>query len=401
MRVILAGAGIGGLTAALALARRDIAVTVIEASPTLGEVGAGLQLSPNATRILFQLGLETPLRAAAFAPQAAEVRDRRSGRRLLRTELGPAGERRWGAPYLQVHRADLHALLVQAVRDKGVDLRLGGRLTGVSQTAASIDVDLEVNNRTITLAAEALVGCDGIRSAVRGALWGEQPARYTGQTAWRALVPAERLRPGLIAPLATVWTGLGRHIVYYPVRAGALINLVGVVAKRDPPPESWTQAGDVAAMAADFAGWPEPVAALIAAADAAWRYAIHDRPSLALWSKGRASLLGDAAHPAPPFLAQGAGMAIEDAEALARHLAGPQPVELALQSYEVERRARTAKVLDWSRRNAHLFHLPSPVARGLFGAAGVIDAVTPAAAERRFDWLYGYRPPETATVGPD
>jgi salicylate hydroxylase len=400
MRVILAGAGIGGLTAALALARRGVSVTALEASPTLGEVGAGLQLSPNATGILFRLGLEAPLRAVAFAPQAAEVRDRRSGRRLLLTELGQAAERRWGAPYLQVHRADLHALLVKAVRDSGVDLRLGTRFAGLAQTSDSVGVDLQANNETITLAADALVGCDGIRSAVRSALWGEQPARYTGQTAWRALVPAERLRPGLIAPLAMVWTGGGRHVVHYPVRKGALINLVGVVAKRDPPPESWAQAGDVAAMAADFSGWPEPVAALIAAADAVWRYAIHDRPSLALWSKGRASLLGDAAHPAPPFLAQGAGMAIEDAEALGRHLAGQARVERALQNYEVERRARTAKVSAWSRRNAHLFHLPSPLARGLFGAAGVIDAVTPTAAERRFDWLYGYRPPSSAAVEP-
>jgi salicylate hydroxylase len=391
MRVILAGAGIGGLTAALALARRGVEVTVIEASPLLGEVGAGLQLSPNATRILFALGLEAPLRAAAFAPQAAEVRDQRSGRRLLRTELGGAAEARWGAPYLQIHRADLHALLVEAVQDSGVDLRLATRLAGLSQDAQGVSAQIDDKAGASTLKADALIGCDGIRSTVRARLWGEQAARYTGQTAWRALVATDRLPPGLIAPVATVWTGLGRHLVHYPVRAGALINLVGVVARRAPPPESWTEPGDTSALAADFSGWPKPVTALIGATDTVWRYAIHDRPALDVWSKGRISLLGDAAHPAPPFLAQGAGMAIEDAEALACHLSSPPTVAAALISYEAERRPRTAKVLAWSRRNAHLFHLPSPLAQGVFGAARLADRLAPTAAARRFDWLYGYR----------
>jgi salicylate hydroxylase len=390
MRVLLAGAGIGGLTAALALAGRGISATVIEASPALGEVGAGLQLSPNATRILFGLGLEAPLRAVAFAPDAAEVRDQRSGRRLLRTELGAAAVTRWGAPYLQVHRADLHALLVRAAQDSGVDIRLGQRLTRLAQDGDGVSAHIAGPHGPSTLEGQALIGCDGLRSAVRAQLWGEDAARYTGQMAWRALVPTEGLRPGLIPPTAMVWTGLGRHLVHYPVRAGALINLVGVVAQRKPPPESWTEAGDLAAFAADFAGWPEPVTALIAAVDTVWRYAILDRPALAVWSRGRVSLLGDAAHPAPPFLAQGAGMAIEDAEALARYLAGPAPVDAALQAYEAERAPRTAKVSAWARRNARLFHLPSPLARGLFGAANRMDGLSPQAAQQRFDWLYGY-----------
>jgi salicylate hydroxylase len=396
MRVVLSGAGIGGLTAALALACRGVEVTVTEASTTLGEVGAGLQLSPNATRVLFALGLEAPLRAVAFAPDAAEVRDRRSGRRLLHTELGAAAISRWGAPYLQVHRADLQALLVTAVRDQGVDLRLGQRVAALSQNDRGVTADLVGQSGASHLHADVLVGCDGVRSTVRGLLWGDHAARYTGQMAWRALVSADRLRPGLVAPNAMVWTGVGRHIVHYPVRAGALVNLVGVVAQRTPPPESWTQAGDVAAFAADFAGWPEPVTALIDSADTVWRYAIHDRPALAAWSQGRVTLLGDAAHPAPPFLAQGAGMAIEDAEALARHLAAPSQVDSALKTYEKERAPRTARVLDWSRRNAHLFHLPSPLAQGLFGVAGLFDGLSPAASERRFDWLYGYQAPPNA-----
>ncbi|MHB8285957.1 MAG: FAD-dependent monooxygenase [Caulobacteraceae bacterium] len=391
MRVLLAGAGIGGLTAALALARRGIGATVIEASASLGEVGAGLQLSPNATHVLFALGLEAPLRAIAFAPEAAEVHDRRSGRRLLRTELGAAAEARWGAPYLQVHRADLHALLVEATQEACVDLHLGTRLTGLSQDEGGVKAQVERVDGVQTLRADVLIGCDGIRSVVRANLWGEEAARYTGQMAWRALAPAERLPPGLVAPAAMVWAGQGRHFVHYPVRAGGLINLVGVVAQREAPRESWTERGDAAAFAADFVGWPAQVTQLIAAAGPVWRYAIHDRPTLAAWSKQRVSLLGDAAHPAPPFLAQGAGMAIEDAEALARHLTAPSSIEAALQAYEAERRPRTAKVLAWSRRNAHLFHLPSPVAQGVFQMARLVDTLTPEAAARRFDWLYGFR----------
>ncbi len=404
MHVIVVGGGVGGLTTALALARRRIAVTVLEQAHAFGDVGAGVQLSPNATRLLFALGLESGLRAVAFASPAVEVREHRSGRLLLRTELGAAAEGRWGAPYLQVHRADLHGLLAQAFAEQAcVEIRMNAKLTAISQTPHEARAHLAMSGgEERTLTADALIGCDGVRSTVRGALWGERPARFTGQVAWRGLATGAQLSGGpsrlsSVVPVTTVWTGRGRHFVHYPVRGGDLVNLVGVVEQRTAPTESWTEPGDPAAFGADFIGWPAPVEELIAGVGSPWRYAIHDRPPLARWSEGRVTLLGDAAHPAPPFLAQGAAMAVEDAEALARHLAhhveARTPAADAFRDYEAERRPRTMRVQRWSRRNARLFHLPGSLARTVFGAAGVVDRLTPGGASARIDWLYGYRPP--------
>ena len=387
MRVIIAGGGIGGLGAALALRRRGLAVTVLEQASALGEAGAGIQLGPNAVRVLEGWGIGAAVRAAAFRPLAAEVRDHVSGRLLLRTTLGEAAQRRWGAPYLQVHRADLQAILLDALSaEGGSELRLDARVVAVAQSAEEVTAALATGER---VQGSALVGADGVRSAVQEALFGPSPARFTGQVAWRGLVEASRLPPGLISPVAAVWAGGGRHFVHYPVRGGALVNFVGVV-ERDWREESWTAPGNAGELAAEFSGWPASVTALIAAAGPAWRWALFDRPPLARWSVGRATLLGDAAHPMLPFLAQGAAMAIEDAEALARLLAEGEEVSAALTAYEGARRSRTRKVQAWSRRNARLFHLPPVVAGAAFGAAGALDRVRGRTGAERFDWLYGY-----------
>jgi salicylate hydroxylase len=391
LHVILVGSGIGGLTAALALSDLGIKVTLLEQAEALEAVGAGLQLSANATRLLFRLGLEGPLRAVGFAPEAAEVRDHSNGALNLRNRLGAFGEARWGAPYLQIHRADLQSLLFNAAAAKGsIDIRLGAKVEAIDQDGASAYARLQGGE---AVAGDAVIGCDGIHAKVRGALWGEQAARFVGQAAWRGLAPADQLPAGAVAAIASVWTGADRHFVHYPVRGGAWINVVGVVEQRRWRAESWTAEADRSQFAADFQGWPAPIPQLIAAVETPWLFAIHDRAPLDRWSKGRLSLLGDAAHPAPPFLAQGAAMAIEDGEALARHLASGADVAAALRAYEEERKPRTARVQAWSRRNARLFHLPGLAARGLFGAAAQIDRLTAAAPEARLDWLYGYRPP--------
>ena len=389
MRVIVVGAGIGGLTCALTLAARDIQTVVLERAAVLQEAGAGVQLSPNATRVLIGLGLEAPLRDAAFAPDAAEVRDAGSGRLLLHTPLGRAAEARWGAPYLQIHRADLQALLLEAVRaEPRVQLRLGVAVTDVAgdASAAAILADGDV------IEGDALVGADGVRSRIRAALFSDRPARQAGQAAWRTVVDAARLPSGLVAPSAMVWATAGRHAVHYFVRGGRKVNLVVVAPSREfgGGEESWTAPSTTDEMAAAFgAALPPPVAALIDATEESrapvWRYSLHDRPPLERWSRGCATLLGDAAHPLLPFLAQGAAMAIEDAAVLARSLGGRGDVEAALVAYEAERRPRTRRVQAWSTRNAALFHLPPLVARAVFGAAAL-----QAAPERRLDWLYGY-----------
>ncbi len=384
VQVIVAGGGIGGLAAALALAREGAAVSVLERAPVLGEVGAGLQLSPNAMRLLFRWGLEDEVRRIGFAPASADIRDCAGGL-LLSTPLGSFAERRWGAPYVQAHRADLHAVLLAAAQAAGVQVRVDSPLAAFEAQGA--EVRLQVVGET--LQADVLIGADGIHSRVRAGLAGERPARFTGQIAWRGLVEADRLPPGLIAPAATVWTGHGAHFVHYYVRGGALVNFVGFTAGRRPSPESWTEPAAPGEIARAFQGWPEPVQALIAVQRGdGWRSAVHDRAPSPQWTRGRVGLLGDAAHPMPPYLAQGAGMAIEDAEALARHLCGPLPPELALQAYADERFARTRRVQAWARRNGFVFHLAAPLRRAAFAIARSGQG-----GAGRLDWLYGYQPP--------
>lgn len=386
MRVVLVGAGVGGLTAALGLAP-ELQVTLLEQARELVEIGAGLQLSPNATRVLERLGLGPGLAEIGFEPEANEVREAASGRLLLRQPLRETARARWGAPYLHVHRADLQRLLTEAVsRRPGVELRLGARVAAVEAEAAGARVRLEGGS---TMEAEAVLGCDGLRSAVRAAIWGPDRPRFTGMSAWRGTVPAERLPAGLIRPVTTIWTGRGRHFVHYYVRGGALVNFVGVVEGAHGASESWTGQGDKRELARDFAGWPEPVVALIDRVAEAWRWALFDRPPLAAWSKGRASLLGDAAHPMLPSFAQGASQAIEDAEALGRLLRPGKDVAAALTAYEAERRARTARVQGLSRRNARIFHAGA-FAPPLFAAEAALARLGLTRGAARFDWLYGY-----------
>jgi salicylate hydroxylase len=385
MRIVLAGAGIGGLTAAIALADKA-EVILLEQARELSEIGAGLQLGPNATRVLQGLGLRGGLDAIGFEPQAIEIRDSASRALMLRQPLGEAARVRWGAAYLHVHRSDLQRLLRERAQQTAT-LRLGSRVEGIEQDADKVAVRLAGGE---TIDADAVIGCDGLRSAVRAALWGPGRPRFTGMTAWRGTVAADQLPPGLIPPIAGIWTGKGRHFVHYYVRKGALVNFVGLVERAGWTSESWTEQGDKAELARDYAGWPEPVTALIEAVPEAWRWALFDRPPLENWSKGRASLLGDAAHPMLPSFAQGASQAIEDGEAVARHLTSGAGVEAALRAYQDERLERTTRVQALSRRNARLFHM-GQTTRLLFAGEAAVARLTGTTGPARFDWLYGHR----------
>ena len=389
MRAILIGGGIGGLAAALALARRGVSVTVLERSPVLGEAGAGLQLGPNATRVLFGLGLREPLLAKAFIPEAAEIRAASDQRLLLRTALGALAEDRWGAPYLQLHRADLQVLLHEAVLAAGCEVRLGATVVAVEQDDIRVRVIL---SDAAVIEADFAVGADGVRSGVRQSLFGDGAPRFTGQVAWRGMVATDRLSPGAVPPVAGIWAGPGRHFVHYYVRGGQAVNFVGVV-ERDWREESWTEPGDPRDLQADFAGWPAVVTAICAAATTPFRWALFDRPPLPAWTRGRVTLLGDAAHPMLPFLAQGAAMASEDDAVLAHRVAGSPDLPDALRAYAQDRRPRTSRVQAASRFNARLFHLPMAVGRTAFAAAGVADRLNPGGTAARFDWLYGYKAP--------
>lgn len=383
---IIVGAGIGGLTAALGLARAGFAVRVIEQAPTLAEAGAGVQLAPNATRVLRWLGVLPAVRFAAFAPEAIELRDVAGGGVTLSKALGNAAETCYGAPYLSVHRADLQrALLDAALACPHVTLSTGTTCRRVDADAVPPGVTLSDGSR---ITADVVIGADGIHSAVRRSLFGDDAPRFTGCVAWRGLVPASALGVAVPRPVSTVWMGPGAHFVHYYVRSGALVNYVAVTEQADWREESWSVRGDAHELAAAFADWPSPVPQLITAtpADDCYRWALYDRPPMPQWSRGAATLLGDACHPSLPFAAQGANMAIEDAAVLANCLSGGAAIPAALRRYGQLRQPRTADIQRMSSRNRTLYHLAGIGAAGRrFGAPLMRGAFS-----RTLDGLFGY-----------
>ena len=382
LRTLVAGGGIGGLAAALCLARRGHEVTVLEQAAAFGEVGAGIQLSPNCTRVLHDLGLERQLRARAFLPEAIQFRHWRTGSVVGQSPLGEDAVRRYGFPYYHVHRADLLNVLAEAARRvPNILLVCDAEVRCFEQDGDRVTLSTASGNHE----GDVLLGADGIHSVVRAGLWGDDGANFTGCVAWRALVPSGRLPSGLIRPMATAWWGPGGHFVHYFVRRGELVNCVGVIEKSGWEVESWTERGDPVEFAADFAGWHDDIRRLIDNVDSnsLFKWALHDREPMPRWGKGRITLLGDACHPTLPFMAQGAAMAIEDAAVLAGCLACDQDVPAALQRYEGLRRDRTALVQHGSRRNATVFHL-----QGF--KAWLRNRVTHRVAARTTDGLYRY-----------
>ncbi len=355
-RVLFVGGGIGGLTAALCCARQGLPASVFEQAPEFGEVGAGIQLSPNCTRVLHDLGLASELSAVGFLPQGVEMRDWKSGRVLSFNPLGDAALEQFGFPYYHVHRADLLQVLVKAARENPrIALHTDARVERIAPRTSGAAVEIG----GVTHEGDLLVGADGIHSVVRTALFGAEAPTFTGNVAWRGLVPADRLPPGLVRPMATAWWGPNKHFVHYYVRRGELVNCVCVVEKQGWEVESWTERGDQAELKADFAGWHDTIQQLIdhMDPDACYKWALFDRPPMARWSEGCVTLLGDACHPTLPFMAQGAAMAIEDAAVLARCVSQAGDLPESLARYESLRRSRTARVQAGSRRNARIFHL--------------------------------------------
>ncbi len=389
--VLVAGGGIGGAAAALALARAGFTVRLFEARNDPAEAGAGLQLGANGVKALRALGVADAVAAVAGRPEAIELRLPHSGRVVSRVKLGAAYEARYGAPYFHVHRADLHRALFEAVQaHPQIETTLGRRVLrsthGVNEAGAELDDGSVVSGG-------ALIGADGVRSVLREAVAGKGEPRFTGMMAWRATVPANEfdMEPPFAA---TIWMGQGRHLVTYPLPHRREINLIGVVESGDWREESWSAPGRPEDLAADFAGWHGAVDSLLRRVTTVWRWALYDHAPLSVWSAGRVALLGDACHAMPPFLAQGAGMALEDAVVLARLMAGRRDdIPRALREYGDARRERTARVQKAAWANAWRFHVRNPVMRTLvYGALGALSAVAPSGPGRMYDWLYRYDP---------
>ena len=386
--ILIAGGGIGGLVAALALLQRGASVRVFEQTEHLREIGAGVQISPNGSRILDALGLLDEARSIGVQPTGKEIRLWNSGERWPLFDLGASAESEYGFPYLMLHRADLHSLLAHAViRIAPEAISLGSKVIAVEQDTRHVTVSLSNGTRR---SGDILVGADGVHSIVRDVVGGPAQASFTGCMAWRGVVSTDRLPSRFRRAVGTNWVGPGRHVVTYPLRRGELVNFVGVVERNDWTVESWTERGSREECAQDFLGWHPDIQVLIGAIEEHYKWALLSRPPMQRWSCGRVTLLGDACHPMLPFMAQGAVMAMEDGFILARAIATHResPAD-ALTVYERARVARANRCVMAAERNRQVFHndrLANSDAAARYVSAQWSEDVV----RNRYDWLFAY-----------
>lgn len=385
-QIAVIGAGIGGLAAAAALAQRRASVTVFERSPSLGEVGAGLQIAPNGVAVLEALGIRDAAEDFAGMPDSIEILDHRSARVVARLPLGPTGITRYGRPYWHFHRADLLALLAEAAREAGADLRLGTAIMQVADTAQGLRVVPEAGPEEF---AEVVIAADGLRSRLRADWFEGQAPRFTGHVAWRGLVDADRLDTLHVADKARVMVGPRRHLVTYPLRGGRQVNFVAVEERDSWTDEGWTEPDDPENLRRAFADWGGSVEALLGAVDRTFLWGLFDHPPLPRWVAGRIALLGDACHPMLPYLAQGATMALEDAWVLAAEMDVAESPERGLLAYEARRAPRAERVQRASARNGWMFHLRPGMREAAHLGLRAASAFAPGMLMGQFDWLYG------------
>ena len=387
--IAIAGAGIGGLCCAYALAKKGFEVSIYEQSARLSEVGAGLQLSPNAMHVLAALGLSNAVEAKGFRPNAAVMRHYQNGDTYFTLPLGNQTVHKYGAQYIHIHRADLHNILFENCLKAGVSVHLSKSVQSFSQQGEDVELHFTDNK---SVHASVLVGADGIKSKVQSCMLGQSPAQFTGQVAWRGVVDAAKLPVSLIKHNANLWVGPGKHFVSYYLRGGSLINFVAVQERKDWQDESWTQTGNVQELRSVFSGWHNEVTQLLDEVSECFLWALFNRAPLAKWSHKNVTLLGDACHPTLPFLAQGAAMAIEDSYTLAHYLSTTTSSIEALQKYEEQRQPRTRSVVNSATKNAALYHMSTPLQRAKLSVLSGLSTLglSDGLAAKKLDAVYGY-----------
>lgn len=401
-QVVIAGAGIGGLTAALAFARHGFGVRVLERSPVLEEVGAGLQLSPNATRVLDRLGVLDLVSPATVRPEAVVLRDATTLAERARVPLGTAAERRWKAPYLVAHRADLQgALIARAAQSPLIEIITGAPATGVEPSAGGISVSHARDGIPANAECELFVAADGVWSPSRRLVGPNEKSRFSGQLAWRTTLATDSdagRHFASIGSLETVTTFLhpGFHLVAYPIRAGTAINLAAFTPGTAIA-EQWSGETDADALKRAMRGTAPALVGLIEQAGPWTLWPLHTVDARRPWTAATGiALIGDAAHAMTPFAAQGAAMAVEDAYTLADIVAGSPNTATALQQWEAARRSRVLKVARRGALNRFAWHAAGPVAlaRNLF-----LGLKSPESLAADLDWLYGWTPPGWSSEG--
>src|SRR5262249_51673354 len=385
-KVAVGGAGIGGLNAAIALIQRGFDVTVYEQADALGEIGAGIQLSPNASRVLMALGLDRDFEAIAFEPERHMVRNWKSGSIVSATQMRGVFRSQYGAGYFGAHRADLHAVLQRVVPPECV--QLNARCTGITQTANG--ARLAFADGTIA-EADGAVGPAATRWAARASLFGPDQPRFTGHICWRGLVPTSALPKGLIEPDMTAWFGPNGTVVHYYVRRGELVNWIAHF-EADWRDGSWAREGGGRRAAGAHGGWHPTLGALFSRTERCYKWALYDRDPLPRWTSGRVTLLGDAAHPMLPYLAQGAAQAVEDGYVLADMLARSRDdARAALAAYEAARQPRTARIQLHARERGKINNATSPFARWRRDLGYRLKRlIRPREHTYKIEWIYGH-----------
>ncbi len=386
MKVLIAGAGIAGLTQAALLLKRGHHVRVFERSGRLTEIGAGIQISANAGHVLDAMGLTEAVHACSFTPTSWHMRTYLTGEVVNRIELGRHHEHLHGCPYRTLLRTDLQRLLVECVQGQDPDaIVLGAEVSGYEESASQVSLQLSDGAR---VNGDVVVAADGVQSVLRRQIVGPDKPIYSGNAAWRGTIDARKLPADFSEGISTSFMGPGRHMTMYWLGQRELLNFVAPVETAIPSEESWTTKEDWAMLKSDFEGWHADVQAVVDQMDrdACYRWALNIREPATNWHTDRAVLIGDAAHATLPFLAQGAAMALEDAAVLDRLLAQDTDVRSALTRFQTARRERTTRIVQGANKMSRMFHMESEAAlkEGMAKGADV--------ARERDNWLYNYNP---------